>query len=68
MQKKNLKALIEYRDESFLPKVLINEPGYRMVLLNLRAGQSVPEHSTPGTVTVYAIHGHVTFYEGSTPC
>jgi len=68
MRKQNLNELIEYGEENFRPKVLINEPGYRMVLLSLRAGQFLPEHSTKGIVTVYAIHGHITFYEGPTPC
>ena len=68
MQKQSIHDLIEYNDARFNPKVLANEPGYRMVLLCLRAGQSVPEHATQGKVTVYAVHGHVTFYEGNTPC
>lgn len=68
MQKKNLHELIEFNDSRFNPKILIQEPGYRMVLMNLRAGQSIPEHSTPGRVTVYAVRGHATFYEGSQPC
>ena len=68
MRKQNLNTLVEYNDEKFRPNILINEPGYRMVLLSMRAGQSFPEHSTQGTVTVYAIHGHITFYEGPTPC
>ena len=68
MQKINLNGLIEYNDKKFNPKVLANEPGYRMVLLSLRAGQAVPEHATQGKVTVHAIRGHVTFYEGATPC
>ena len=68
MQKQNLNELIEYNDEKFRPKVLINEPGYRMVLLSMRAGQSIPEHSAKGIVTVFAVRGHITFYEGPTPC
>lgn len=68
MQKRNLNELIEYNNTKFNPKVLANEPGYRMVLLCLRATQSVPEHATQGKVTVYVIHGHITFYEGSEPC
>ena len=68
MQKRNLSELIEYNDNRFNPKVLANEPGYRMVLLCLRAGQSVPEHATQGKVTVYVIHGNITFYEGNEPC
>ena len=68
MQKQSLHDLIEFNNSRFNPKVLINEPGYRMVLLNMRAGQAVPEHATQGKVTVYAIRGHVTFYEGSHSC
>ena len=48
MQKYKLDDLIEYDDTKFRPKVLINEPGYRMVLLSLRAGQSIPEHANQG--------------------
>jgi uncharacterized protein (DUF2249 family)/quercetin dioxygenase-like cupin family protein len=67
MQKHNLNVLIEYDDERFSPKVLMNEPGYRMVLLSLRAGQSIPEHASKGMVTVYAILGHITLFAGSFP-
>lgn len=68
MQKYNLQELIEYNDSKFNPKVLVNEPGYRMVLLNLRKGQSVPEHANQAVVTVYALAGHITFYEGTEAC
>ena len=67
MQKRNLNALIEYDDERFNPKVLMNEPGYRMVLLSMRAGQLIPEHASKGMVTVHAILGHVTLFAGSFP-
>jgi uncharacterized protein (DUF2249 family) len=68
MQKYNLKDLIEYDSSKINPKILINEPGYRMVLMSIRAGQSTPQHATPGMVTVYALSGHITFYAGNTPC
>lgn len=68
MRKFNLQELVEYNDSKFNPKVLINEPGYRMVLLNLRKGQSVPEHANKSAVTVYALAGHITFYEGTNSC
>lgn len=63
----NLHEMIEFDDKNFFPKVLMNRPGYRLVLLNLRSGQSVPEHATREMVTVYAIAGHITFYEGQSP-
>lgn len=63
----NLRELIEFDDKKVFPKVLMNRPGYRLVLLNLRRGQSVPEHATREMVTVYAIAGHITFYESQSP-
>lgn len=63
----NLRELIEFDDKKFFPKVLMNRPGYRLVLLNLKTGQSVPEHVTKDMVTVYAINGHITFYENQSP-
>lgn len=68
MQKFNLKELIEYNDSKFNAKVLINEAEYRMVLLNLRKGQSVPEHANQAIVTVYALAGHITFYGDADSC
>jgi len=67
MQKHNLNVLIEYDDERFNPKVLMDEPGYRMVLLSMRKDQRIPEHATQGMVTVQAILGHVTLYAGPFP-
>ncbi len=67
MQKHNLNALIEYDDEIFSPKVLMDEPGYRMVLLSMRAWQHIPEHASKGMVTVHAILGHVTVFAGPSP-
>jgi quercetin dioxygenase-like cupin family protein len=68
MQKHNLNQLLEYDDERFRPKMLLNEPGYRMMLLNMRAGQSIREHAVQGIVTAYAILGHVSLYAGPCPC
>ncbi|HLJ78858.1 MAG TPA: DUF2249 domain-containing protein [Acidobacteriaceae bacterium] len=67
MQKHNLPQLIEFDEKKFLPKVIFNQPGFRLVLLNVRAGQSVPDHSTSDRVAVYAISGHITFYENQRP-
>jgi uncharacterized protein (DUF2249 family)/mannose-6-phosphate isomerase-like protein (cupin superfamily) len=69
MQKYNLADLIEYDNSKINPKILINEPGYRLVLMSMRAGQSTPEHTMPGRmVTAYALRGYITFYSESTPC
>ncbi len=68
MQTLNINKLVEFDDRKFKPKVIVNEHGARIMLLCLRAGQVVPEHSTQGTVTVQAITGHATFYDGAEPC
>ncbi|HZY63024.1 MAG TPA: DUF2249 domain-containing protein [Edaphobacter sp.] len=68
MQKFNIKDQIEFSDSKFNAKVLVNEPGYRLVLLSLRKGQAVPEHANPAIVMVYAIAGHITFYQEQEGC
>lgn len=68
MQKYNLNELIEFNAGRFNPKVVINEPNRRVMLISMCAGHSIPEHSAPGKVTVHALQGHVTFFEGETPC
>ena len=68
MQKHNLDQLIEFNDKNFVPHVLLDKPGCRMVLLSMRAGQSMPEQAVQAIVTVHAILGHVTFYTGCRPC
>lgn len=68
MNKHNLNNLVEFDSRRFNPKVLINAQDYRMVLLSIMAGQSVPEHMTSGRVAVYVVRGHVTFYEQNVPC
>lgn len=68
MFKHNLNDLIEFDNRKFNSKVLINDPDYRLVLLGIKAGQSVPEHTTSGRLTVYAVFGRITFYERDVPC
>lgn len=67
MFKQNLNDVIEFDENRFLAKVLVNQPGYRMILLNFRAGQGMPEHSAREMVTVYVVSGHITFYENQAP-
>jgi uncharacterized protein (DUF2249 family)/quercetin dioxygenase-like cupin family protein len=68
MQKLNINEFIKFDDGKVTPVVLVSEPDTRIVLLCLRAGQKVPEHSAAGVVTVQAITGHATFYDGDEPC
>ncbi len=67
MQKHNLREFVEYDEKVFLSKALVNQPGFRIGLLNLRAGQSVPEQHTGEMITIYAVSGHVTFYQDGVP-
>lgn len=67
MQKHNLNELIEF-NARFNPKVLINEPGHRVMLISISAGHLIPEHAAPGKVTIHALQGYVTFFEDDTPC
>ena len=68
MQKYSLKDLIECDGSKFNSKILINEPGCQMALVNISAGQSAPEYATKGLVTVGALRGHVTVHVGNTSC
>jgi uncharacterized protein (DUF2249 family)/mannose-6-phosphate isomerase-like protein (cupin superfamily) len=68
MEKHNVRELIEYSDAKPFPKVLINRPGYRMLLMSMRSGQKIPEHATKEMVTVYAVSGYITFYAGAEGC
>lgn len=67
MFKQNLREVTEFDEKKFLANVLVNQPGYRMLLLTFRAGQGMPEHSAGEMVTVYVVSGHITFYEGQAP-
>jgi quercetin dioxygenase-like cupin family protein len=67
MHKGNPDVLVEYEEQRFSPKVLMNEPGYRMVLLSLRARQIIQEHASRGIATLYVILGHITLFAGPFP-
>jgi quercetin dioxygenase-like cupin family protein len=53
-------------DTTTLPRStpLFHEPGLRGLLLHLKAGEELPEHSTPGTITVQCVRGEVVFASG----
>jgi uncharacterized protein (DUF2249 family)/quercetin dioxygenase-like cupin family protein len=48
-------------------RTLLPGPGPRVMLLCLRAGQALPEHVTSDAVTVQALSGWITFYDGLAP-
>lgn len=65
MQIINLKQEIEFNEGRFNKKLLCNDAAGKLVLLCLKTGQSVPEHSAPGCVSVTVISGRITFSEGA---
>jgi uncharacterized protein (DUF2249 family)/quercetin dioxygenase-like cupin family protein len=58
----------DFDGEEIARRILMEDPVMRVVLVSLRAGQSLPEHAANGLVTVYAVGGHVLFYEGAECC
>jgi uncharacterized protein (DUF2249 family)/quercetin dioxygenase-like cupin family protein len=68
MQPLDLNDFIEFNDQKINPVVLANEPDMRLLLLCMRAGQQVPEHSAAGSITVQAITGRAAFYDGEEAC
>jgi uncharacterized protein (DUF2249 family)/quercetin dioxygenase-like cupin family protein len=68
MEKHKLNDFVEFNSNRLNPKVVINEPGYRMVLVSILAGQSIPEHATPGKVTIYITRGCIRLFEGEASC
>jgi uncharacterized protein (DUF2249 family)/quercetin dioxygenase-like cupin family protein len=68
MWKLDINDLMEFADEKFNAVLLVNKPDMRIMLLCLRAGQKVPEHSAAGSITVQAIMGRATFYDREEAC
>jgi uncharacterized protein (DUF2249 family)/quercetin dioxygenase-like cupin family protein len=64
----DLNDFIEFDDRKVNPVVLANEPDMRLLLLCMRAGQRVPEHSAAGSITVQSVTGRATFYDGEEAC
>ena len=55
---------INFADTKPVIRTLLPGPGPRVVLLCLRAGQGIPEHTAANAITVQALAGRVTFYDG----
>jgi uncharacterized protein (DUF2249 family)/quercetin dioxygenase-like cupin family protein len=68
MRQLDINDHIEFDDEKFNPVLLVNKPDMRLLLLCMRAGQQVPEHSAAGSITVQVITGRATFYDGEEAC
>ena len=68
MQRLDINSHAEFGDRKPNPEVIADGVDMRVLLLRLRAGQQVKEHSAAGGVTIQAISGRVTFYEGDEAC
>ncbi len=64
MQHLDLNSFQDFNDQDIARRVLIDDPCMRAVLVSLRAGQGLPDHPSPGPVTVYTLSGRVLFHEG----
>jgi uncharacterized protein (DUF2249 family)/quercetin dioxygenase-like cupin family protein len=65
MKQLDINTFPDFSDEKISRRVLMEDPVMRVVLVSLRAGQSLPEHVANGLVTVYSVGGRVLFYEGA---
>lgn len=67
METLNIFEQISFGAAKAAARTLLPGPGPRVMLLCLRAGQIVPEHSAPASITVQALSGRATFYDGEEP-
>jgi uncharacterized protein (DUF2249 family) len=55
---------IRFDESKPVIRTLLPGPGPRVMLLCLRAGQEVPEHTAANAITVQALSGRATFHDG----
>lgn len=65
MKQLDVNQFDDFNSEEISRRILMEDPVMRVVLVSLRAGQSLPEHAANGLVTVYSVGGRVHFYEGA---
>jgi uncharacterized protein (DUF2249 family)/quercetin dioxygenase-like cupin family protein len=68
MKQLDIRTFHDFSDDEVSRRVLMEDPVMRVVLVSMRASQSLPEHAANGLVTVYAVSGQVLFYEGDECC
>ena len=68
MKELDINTFTDFSDQEVARRILMEDPVMRVVLVSLRAGQSLPEHAANGLVTVHSIGGRVLFYEGDECC
>ena len=68
MKQMHIDTFNDFNDEEISRRILMDDPVMRVVLVSLRAGQTLPEHAANGLVTVYSVGGRVLFYEENECC
>jgi uncharacterized protein (DUF2249 family)/quercetin dioxygenase-like cupin family protein len=68
MEQLDIQAFDDIGGDEISRRILLEDPVMRVVLVSMRAGQSLPEHAANGLVTVYSVGGEVLFYEGEECC
>lgn len=68
MKQLDINKFNDFSGEEISRRILMEDPVMRVVLVSLRAGQSLPEHAANGLVTIYSVGGRVLFYEGAECC
>ena len=68
MKQLDINKFNDFSGEEISRRILMEDPVMRVVLVSLRAGQTLPEHAANGLVTVYSVGGRVLFYEGAECC
>jgi uncharacterized protein (DUF2249 family)/quercetin dioxygenase-like cupin family protein len=68
MKQLDIQTFHDFSDDEISRRILMENPVMRVVLVSMRAGQKLPEHAANGLVTVYAVSGHVLFFEGDESC
>jgi quercetin dioxygenase-like cupin family protein len=61
----DLTPLLEQHTSLPRSTALLDETGLRTLLLHLRAGEQMPEHATPGAITVQCLSGETEFRAGT---
>lgn len=68
MKQLDLESFNDFNPEAIARRMLVDNPAIRVVLVSLRAGQSLPEHSSAGLVTIVSLSGRVEFREDGQCC
>ena len=68
MKQLDLNNFKDFSEAEVGRRILLDNPVMRVVLVSVRSGQALPEHAANGLVTVFAVSGHVLFFEGAECC